>query len=128
MPKLRSVIAGLAISTAMTGGAVVASAATSAANASAATQAGVGTNVTVGWGCGRRCGWGGWGGWRRHHKQRVRVNVHNDNFNRNFFHRRDHEFRRHHHHEVPGSIWLNGNRELAQNRGDLATNREATTN
>ncbi|MFG1620108.1 hypothetical protein [Nonomuraea wenchangensis] len=106
MPKLRSVIAGLAIGTAMTGGAVAASAATSAA--SAATQVSTGTTVATGWGCGHRsrCGWGGWGGWRRGHHQRTRVNVDNNNFNfnRTFNNRReiDRRFHRHHHNPMTG--------------------------
>ena len=80
MPKLKSVMAGLAISTALTGGVVGLGAATNAA--SAATQFSTGTSVLSWGGC---HGWGRCGrGWRRHHnRQNVRINVHNRNFNRN---------------------------------------------
>ncbi|GAA3576702.1 hypothetical protein GCM10022419_067330 [Nonomuraea rosea] len=82
MPKLKSVIAGLAISTALAGGVVSMGAATTAANAT--TQVSNGTSVLAGHGCyseRRRCGYG----WRRHHHQkvRVRVKVHNRNHNHN---------------------------------------------
>ncbi|MFG1704053.1 hypothetical protein ACFLIM_12740 [Nonomuraea sp. M3C6] len=86
MPELKSVIAGLAISTALTGGVVGLGAATTAA--SAAAQVSTGTSVLTGHGCGwRRCGGGG-----RHHN-RVRVNVFNNNVNRNDNINRRHERR-----------------------------------
>ncbi|MCC5579868.1 hypothetical protein IMZ11_30020 [Microtetraspora sp. AC03309] len=76
MPKLKSVIAGLAISTAMTGGAVALGAATT----TTAANAGV-IQVGCGGGCGG--GWGGCGGWGRGGRN------HNRNFNRN--HNRQHQ-------------------------------------
>ncbi|MEU1391372.1 MULTISPECIES: hypothetical protein [unclassified Nonomuraea] len=98
MPKLKSIFAGLAVSTAMGGGLVGLGAATTATSADAATSAGVVTSTSFQAGCFRRsrCGgwgwgnnWGGWGGgwgWRRHHNNRVgkvKVTIHNRNFNRN---------------------------------------------
>jgi hypothetical protein len=113
MPKLKSVIAGLAISTAVTGGMVGVGAATSAANAT--TQVSNGTSVLMddgwGWGWGhrrhhnrhhQRCnrhhggwggGWGGWGWGHRRHRGEICVVVHNDNVNDNG------PRRRHHHHD-----------------------------
>jgi hypothetical protein len=106
MPKLKSVIAGLAMSTALTGGVVSVGAATTATSASAATNVSSTAPVVTwagchrsyrcggwgGWGhrwggCSSRCGhrgWGGWG-WRRHHRSfpRIRVVIHNSNHNIN---------------------------------------------
>ncbi|MEQ4716898.1 hypothetical protein [Nonomuraea sp. B19D2] len=102
MPKtFKNVMAGLAISTALTGGVVAVGATTTAASASTATQISAGTSVLTKvarchrW---RRCGWG-WGrGWRRHHRpQTIRILIHNNNqnFNANRDHRdeRDYRFR-----------------------------------
>lgn len=88
MPKLKSVLAGLAISTALAGGAVVTGAATSAVSANAATQISTGTSIVAGNSCYRwnRCGWR-----RNHHpKLRLRIKIHNYNYNRNH-HRDRHE-------------------------------------
>ncbi|GAA2210016.1 hypothetical protein GCM10009850_054750 [Nonomuraea monospora] len=89
MPKLKSVIAGLAISTALTGGVVSVGAATTLASADAATQVSTGTSVLAGNHCGwgwRRCGWG-WGNrGHRHHRMRVKIKVYNKNYNRNPHH------------------------------------------
>ncbi|WP_043630578.1 hypothetical protein [Nonomuraea candida] len=102
MPKLKSVIAGLAISTAVTGGLVSAGAATSAANATT-TQVTTGTSIlgNDGWGWGwghrrhhhrNRCGkghhnhggWGwGWGHRRHHHRGTVCIVIRNYNHNDN---------------------------------------------
>ncbi|MFI7617909.1 hypothetical protein ACIBP6_42500 [Nonomuraea terrae] len=98
MPTLKTLIAGLAISTAMTGAAVAGGGAMTTAEASA-TQIGAATAPVVTSGrCHkvRRCGWGwrrgGWGGWRRHHHQkRIKVVVINHNVNNN-------DDRRHHRH------------------------------
>ncbi|MFF4619658.1 hypothetical protein [Nonomuraea jabiensis] len=88
MPKLKSVMAGLALSTAFSGGVVGVGAAMSAAEA--ATQVGTATSVLAGgcgnWG-GRRCGWG-WGGgrwanWRHHRMPRIKIIIINTNRNRN---------------------------------------------
>ncbi|GAA3110472.1 MULTISPECIES: hypothetical protein [Nonomuraea] len=122
MPKLKSVIAGLAISTAVTGGMVGVGAATSAANAT--TQVSNGTSVLMddgwGWGWGHRrhhnrhhnnrCGrhhggWGGgWGGWgwghRRHHRGEVCVVIRNHNTNDN-----GPRQRHHHHHDDQNRTW-----------------------
>ncbi|MEV4806559.1 hypothetical protein AB0K18_41750 [Nonomuraea sp. NPDC049421] len=95
MPKLKSVIAGLAMSTALTGGVVSVGAATTSASANAATQISTGTSVLAGHGCGwrpRRCGWG-WKPWKRwghrhHGVGRVRVVIVNRNYNRNDNHDR----------------------------------------
>ncbi|WP_188192418.1 hypothetical protein [Nonomuraea sp. SYSU D8015] len=89
MPTFKTIVAGLAISTAATGGAVsmgalTTSSAASATTASAATSAGFLA------GCRKNCGWGwgggwksGWGGWRHrnhsHHKQRIKIHIHNNN-------------------------------------------------
>lgn len=86
MPKLKSLLAGVAISSALSGGMVAVGAMTSAANA----ETGVGTNSSVlAGGCGHRhhCGWG-WGGhWRHHHHRqgriRVKLHVHNNNHTNN---------------------------------------------
>ncbi|MEO3872700.1 hypothetical protein ABGB18_28130 [Nonomuraea sp. B12E4] len=88
MPELKSVIAGLAISTAMTGGVVGLGAATTAA--SAATQVGASASMLTGGGC---RGWGWCGGHRRHHRMHIRLNVFNRNFNQNdhFNHERRHD-------------------------------------
>ncbi|MFG1700724.1 hypothetical protein [Nonomuraea sp. NPDC049309] len=94
MPKLKSVIAGLALSTALTGGVVSLGAATTTASADAATtQITAGKSVLAGHGCGwrpRRCGWGwGWKRWkkwnhRRHHGiGRIRIVIINKNHNDN---------------------------------------------
>ncbi|SDI76411.1 hypothetical protein SAMN05421869_10746 [Nonomuraea jiangxiensis] len=94
MPKLKSVIAGLAISTAMAGGVVGLGAATTATSASAA-QISTGTSVLTGGGCHRRrCGWGGggWGGHRRHHN-RIHIHIFNHNLNNNINENRRHERR-----------------------------------
>jgi hypothetical protein len=112
MPKFKSIVAGLAVSTALTGG-VVSLGATTTANAS--TEDGISTGTSFrtddgfGWrhrrrhSCGRRHrgwgggggwgggwgggGWGGWGGgWRRHHRGgggSVCVKIFNDNTNDN---------------------------------------------
>ncbi|MFC5817209.1 hypothetical protein [Nonomuraea harbinensis] len=85
MPKLKSVLAGLALSTAVTGGVVVAGATMTTTSAAAATQVSAGTSVLTGGHCGHRC----W--WRKHHRKHVRVIVENFNINRNPF-----EHRRHH--------------------------------
>ncbi|MGI5492406.1 hypothetical protein [Microtetraspora malaysiensis] len=69
MPKFKTVIAGLAISTAMTGGAVALGATTTATTANAAV-------VQAGWG-------GGGGGWGRGHRNR--------NWNRNHNRNREHQ-------------------------------------
>ncbi|ACZ91032.1 hypothetical protein Aros01_05791 [Streptosporangium roseum] len=96
MPKFKSVMAGLALSTAMTGGVVGMGAATTATSAGAT----AGTSTTsiasfqtnFGWascGCNRRwrCG-GGWGCHRRHnhwshrrHHQKFNININNNNNN-----------------------------------------------
>ncbi|MFI7617910.1 hypothetical protein ACIBP6_42505 [Nonomuraea terrae] len=102
MPKLKSVIAGLALSTAMAGGTLVAGAATTTTGAAATTttKVGAGTSVLAGHGCfrARRCGWGGWG--RRHHRherKHLRIIIENFNHNRNpRLHQSEH--RRHDHH------------------------------
>ncbi|NUP83163.1 MAG: hypothetical protein HOV96_37095 [Nonomuraea sp.] len=111
MPKLKSVIAGLAVSTALTGG-VVSLGATTTANASTGNN--LTGQTTLSWGDGdghgwhrrhHRCnrnrhgwggggggwGWGGWGGWggggwgwRRHHRGGgVCVKIFNENTNDN---------------------------------------------
>ncbi|GAA3233149.1 hypothetical protein [Nonomuraea helvata] len=90
MPKtFKNLMAGLAISTALTGGVVAMGATTSAANAGTGTQLSAGTSVLTGvTRCGRwrRCGWGGrrggWG-WRRERPQTIRILIHNNNQNWN---------------------------------------------
>ncbi|TDD50422.1 hypothetical protein E1286_12180 [Nonomuraea terrae] len=107
MPTLKTLIAGLAISTAMTGAVVAGGGAMTTAEASAA-QIGAATAPVVAAGrCHkiRRCGWGwrrgGWGGWRRHHhKQRIKVIVVNHNINNN-----DNDNRRHHRHHDDFDNW-----------------------
>ncbi|MBB5774603.1 hypothetical protein AB0K16_29755 [Nonomuraea jabiensis] len=104
MPKLKSVIAGLAVSTALTGGVVAAGAATSPAGAAVQVKSAApvlaGNCRGAGW---RRCGWGGrwgggrwawggprwgWGGprwgWGGHNRgARVRIVIVNQNHNIN---------------------------------------------
>ncbi|MEU6780712.1 hypothetical protein ABZ912_16035 [Nonomuraea angiospora] len=104
MPKLKSVIAGLAVSSALTGGVVAAGAATSPAGAAVQVKSAspvlAGNCRGGGW---RRCGggwggrwggpwggpwaWGGrgWGGgWGRHNRgARVRIVIVNQNHNIN---------------------------------------------
>ncbi|MGV9376870.1 hypothetical protein ACWDRB_13695 [Nonomuraea sp. NPDC003707] len=104
MPKLKSVIAGLAVSSALTGGVVAAGAATSPAGAAVQVKSAApvlaGNCRGGGW---RRCGggwggrwggpwaWGGrgWGGgWGRHNRgARVRIVIVNQNHNINGGHR-----------------------------------------
>ncbi|MGW4961535.1 hypothetical protein ACWEPL_30300 [Nonomuraea sp. NPDC004186] len=108
MPKLKSVIAGLAVSSALTGGVVAAGAATSPAGAAVQVKSAApvlaGNCRGGGW---RRCGggwggrwggrwggpwaWGGrgWGGgWGRHDRgARVRIVIVNQNHNINGGHR-----------------------------------------
>jgi hypothetical protein len=93
MPKFKSVLAGLAISTAMSGGVIGLGALTTASSANATASAATDAGVVAGWGggCHRRCGgWGGWGGggwggWgRRHHRGghvKVHIHLHNSNTN-----------------------------------------------
>ncbi|MFG6196356.1 hypothetical protein [Nonomuraea sp. JJY05] len=113
MPKLKSVIAGLAVSAALTGGMVSAGAATTAVSADAiklntsSILTGIDDDFDDGLGlddgltngvvidrrdhrrhqrCHRRHGWGGggWGGWGRHRRGgEVCVVIRNDNFNDN---------------------------------------------
>ena len=87
MPKFKSVIAGLVISTGMSGGLISLGALTTATSASATTASASTSASTFSWGCGRRCGgWGGWGGWgRRNHGRsgRVKVHIHLHNNNQN---------------------------------------------
>ncbi|MCT9932567.1 hypothetical protein N5079_20410 [Planotetraspora sp. A-T 1434] len=77
MPKLRDVIAGLAISTAVAGGAVGLSTATTATAASAAT-------IHSDWG-----DWGGWGDWANW------GSCHRNRWHK-FSHTRFHHRHRHH--------------------------------
>ncbi|MGW0588079.1 hypothetical protein [Streptosporangium sp. NPDC002607] len=88
MPEFKSVLAGLAISTALAGGVVAMGAATTVTSANAMT-----TTVTAAafpaWGGG--CGGGGCGRGNRHnfhtrHRERFRVFENNDSFNRNRLH------------------------------------------
>ncbi|MEV4016976.1 hypothetical protein AB0J35_41440 [Nonomuraea angiospora] len=102
MPKLKSVMAGLAMSTAFSGGVVGVGAAMSAAEA--ATQVGAATSVLAGscgsWGW-RRCGWGGgrWANWRHHRMPRIKIIIINANRNRNVQQRMDDERHEMDHHE-----------------------------
>ncbi|MFG1700723.1 hypothetical protein [Nonomuraea sp. NPDC049309] len=112
MPKLKSVIAGLALSTAVTGGVVGVGAATSAAGATTQVSNGASVLMDDGWGWGwghrrhhrhhhhARCGknhhggwgWGGWGWGHRRHRGEICIVVRNDNVNDNgprHHHRRD---------------------------------------
>ncbi|MEU1391373.1 MULTISPECIES: hypothetical protein [unclassified Nonomuraea] len=86
MPKLKSVIAGLAMSTALSGGVIGLGAATTATSADAATNVTTAATTTTLSGCFRRswCG-GGWGGrnWRHHRFPRIRIIIVNRNRNRN---------------------------------------------
>lgn len=107
MPKLKSVLAGLALSTAM-GGAVVVGATATTASASAATQVSTGTSVVTGvTGCyrARRCGWG----WRRHHRhERRHIKLVIENFN----HNRNPQEHRHRHEPRWDRRWWFGLNEL----------------
>ncbi|MEO3793664.1 hypothetical protein ABGB14_25910 [Nonomuraea sp. B10E15] len=105
MPKLKSVIAGLALSTAMTGGVVGLGATSAEANTPVRSGPSVVTGDDGGWGWGwghrrhhrqkcKRHGHhgGGWGwGHRRHHRGNICVVIRNDNRNEN-------GERRHRHH------------------------------
>jgi hypothetical protein len=94
MPKLKSIIAGLAVSTAMSGAVVGLGAATTASSAGAATNLSSGTS-TLAWStCSRftRCGgwrsngWrsNGWrNGWRHQRFPRIRIIIINRNRNTN---------------------------------------------
>ncbi|MER6175535.1 hypothetical protein [Streptosporangium sp. NPDC001681] len=90
MPKYKGVLAGLAISTALTGGVVGMGAATTVTSASAMTTTITGAAFpTWGGGCGRGCGCGRSHFRRTHHRFRLTLNNrsnndnHLDNFNRN---------------------------------------------
>ncbi|MGV9376869.1 hypothetical protein ACWDRB_13690 [Nonomuraea sp. NPDC003707] len=113
MPKLKSVMAGLALSTAFSGGVVGVGAAMSAADA--ATQVGTATSVLAkgcggggGWG---RCGWGGgWGGgrwanWRHHRMPRIKIIIINTNRNRNVQQRMDERNEMDHHEDNNQPTW-----------------------
>ncbi|TDE20399.1 hypothetical protein E1295_47255 [Nonomuraea mesophila] len=105
MPKLKSVIAGLALSTAMTGGVVGLGATSAEASTPVRSGPSVVTGDDGGWGWGwghrrhhrhscKRHGHhhGGWGwGHRRHHRGQICVVIRNDNRNEN-------GERRHRHH------------------------------
>ncbi|MEU5868747.1 MULTISPECIES: hypothetical protein [unclassified Nonomuraea] len=85
MPKFKSVIAGLAMSTALSGGMIALGAATTATSAEAATNVTAAATTTTLSGCFRRswCG-GGWGwrnNWRRHRLPRIRIIIVNRNRN-----------------------------------------------
>ncbi|MET7328778.1 hypothetical protein [Nonomuraea sp. NPDC005650] len=110
MPKLKSVIAGLAMSTAVSGGVVGVGAAMSAADA--ATQVSSAASVLAN-GCGssgwRRCG-GGWGGgrwanWRRHRMPRIKIIIINANRNRNEQQRVEERREMEHHDDNNQSTW-----------------------
>ncbi|MET9243547.1 hypothetical protein [Nonomuraea sp. NPDC003709] len=117
MPKLKSVMAGLALSTAFSGGVVGVGAAMSAADA--ATQVGTATSVLAGgcggggWGRGGwgRCGWGGgWGGgrwanWRHHRMPRIKIIIINTNRNRNVQQRMDERHEMDHHEDNNQPTW-----------------------
>ncbi|WP_433434169.1 hypothetical protein [Nonomuraea sp. CA-141351] len=98
MPKLKTVMAGLAIGTAMSGGVLALSATTTSASAGTA-EVTTGTSVLTGGGCGwRRCGGWGWGGrgWgRRNNRTDVFVNNNNINFNRDHNTHRERRFDHH---------------------------------
>jgi hypothetical protein len=87
MPKYKNIVAGLAISTALTGGAVALGAATTTTTASASTATiaswgGGGGGGGSFWrgGCGNRCGGGGCGGGRRFWRcGHNRMRIHNSN-------------------------------------------------
>jgi hypothetical protein len=83
MPMFKNVIAGLAISTALTGGAVALGAATTTTTASAATISSWGGGGCGGGGCGFRRGFGGHRGFWRcgHNRFRSTFNNHR-NLNR----------------------------------------------
>jgi hypothetical protein len=121
MPKLKSVIAGLALSTAMAGGTLVAGAATTTTGAAATTtKVGAGTSVLAGHGCfrARRCGWGGWG--RRHHRhERKHLRIIIENFNHNRNPRRHlEEHRRHDHRRWDPTMFAN---TVTPENGDIVT-------
>ncbi|MEU8384201.1 hypothetical protein [Streptosporangium sp. NPDC048865] len=88
MPKFKSVIAGLAISTALTGGVVGMGAATTVTSANAMTTAITSAAYpTWGGGCGWRRGCGRCCGGHRHHRRshhRFRLIINNHNNNDNF--------------------------------------------
>ncbi|WP_433350510.1 hypothetical protein ACQP25_40745 [Microtetraspora malaysiensis] len=108
MPKFKSVIAGLALSTAVTGGAVALGAATTATAANAGiVQVGCG-------GCGGGCGGGGGWGWGG----RGRNRNHNRNWNRN--HNRQHQTNRQNQNQrqfVINNIRVGRERDRGFNRG-----------
>jgi len=84
MPKYKSVIAGLAISTALTGGVVGLGAATTVTSASATiTTVTAAAFPTCGGGWGRGCGCCGCRSHHRrsHHRFRLIINNHNNNDN-----------------------------------------------
>ncbi|MEV3983301.1 hypothetical protein [Nonomuraea sp. NPDC049758] len=86
MPKLKSIVAGLAMSTALSGGVIALGAATTTTSAEAATNVTAGATTATLSGCFRRswCG-GGWGwrnNWRRHRLPRIRIIIVNRNRNR----------------------------------------------
>ncbi|MFI7617905.1 hypothetical protein ACIBP6_42480 [Nonomuraea terrae] len=120
MPKLKSVIAGLAFTTAMTGGVIAGgtASATPVSNAPVVMNDDFGDDFDNGFGfnrhhfhhqgrhhkCGRHHhgGWGGGGGWgrRSHRNDHVCIVVRNHNFNDNQDlrrHRRDHRHDHHNH-------------------------------
>lgn len=81
MPKFKSVLAGLALSTAAAGS-IIGLGGLTAAEANTASVS-TGTSV-LSW-CGHRCG--GWGGWhRRGRGVRVHIHLHNRNHNNNIIH------------------------------------------
>jgi hypothetical protein len=82
MPKLKSIIAGLAVSTALSGGVIGLGAATTATSADAATS--ITSSASTLTGCYRatRCG-GGWRYWRHHRLPRIRIIIVNRNKNKN---------------------------------------------
>ena len=84
MPKFKSVLTGLALSTAAAGS-IIGLGGLTAAEANAAS---VSTGTSVLQWCGSRCGgWGGGGGWhRRGRGVRVHIHLHNRNHNNNIIH------------------------------------------